>query len=56
MVIDTAADPEKPKLNALPKVAGPPARSVAEKVPILFAKGDGGIADTYSMLERLEQR
>ena len=30
-------------------------KSVAEKVPILFAKGDGGIADTYSMLERLEK-
>ena len=29
-------------------------KSVAEKVPIMFAKGDGGIADTYSMLERLE--
>ena len=29
-------------------------KSVAEKVPIMFAKGDGDIADTYSMLERME--
>ena len=29
-------------------------KSVAEKVPIMFAKGGGDIADTYSMLERLE--
>ena len=30
-------------------------KSAAEKVPVLFAKGDGGIADTYAMLERLER-
>ena len=29
-------------------------KSVAEKVPIMFAKGEGDISDTYSMLERLE--
>ena len=30
-------------------------KKAAHKVPIMFAKGDGGIADTYSMLERLEK-
>ena len=30
-------------------------KAAAAKVPILFAKGDGGIADTYAMLERLEK-
>ena len=30
-------------------------KSVAEKVPVMFAKGDGGVADTYTMLERLEK-
>ena len=29
-------------------------KSVAEKVPIMFAKGGGDIVDTYSILERLE--
>ena len=30
-------------------------KKAAQKVPIMFAKGDGGIADTYAMLERLER-
>ena len=29
-------------------------KSAAAKVPIMFAKGGGDVADTYSMLERLE--